>query len=159
LGWLGPKYLASFVAESNPESRRTLVEKARRPGTIPREIQMSLNAAIEAGQISWAIGEIETAKRALDGDLSITITGGQSVHAARVFFATGYSTQRPGGELVDRLIRDEQLPVASCGYPLLDHGLRWGSDRLIVTGRLAELSLGPAARNIAGARNALRRVL
>ena len=41
------------------------------------------------------------------------------------------------------------LELCSCGYPAPDKYLRWGD--VYVAGALAELELGPSARNIAGA--------
>lgn len=80
------------------------------------------------------------------------------VSADRILLATGFETKRPGGLLVDRLIEDAALPCAACGYPLVDEHLRW-HPRVLTTGPLAELELGPAARNIAGARRAADRIL
>jgi hypothetical protein len=45
------------------------------------------------------------------------------------------------------------LRTASCGYPIVDAGLRWHPG-LFVSGALAELALGPVARNLSGARRA-----
>ena len=71
----------------------------------------------------------------------------------RVLLATGFASRRPGGSMVDGLIDSASLPCASCGYPIVDSALRW-HPRVYVSGPLAELELGPAARNIAGARRA-----
>ena len=77
----------------------------------------------------------------------------------RVVLATGFEVHRPGGgllgeETIDRL----GLPCAECGYPLVSPRLEWASG-LFVSGPLAELELGPTARNIAGARAAGERLL
>ena len=53
--------------------------------------------------------------------------------------------------MVDALIASASLPCARCGYPIVDSALRW-HPRIHVSGPLAELELGPASRNIAGAR-------
>lgn len=55
--------------------------------------------------------------------------------------------------MIDGLVATASLPCASCGYPIVDSALRW-HPWVYVTGRLAELELGPTARNIAGARRA-----
>ncbi|NRA63045.1 MAG: hypothetical protein HRU19_01110 [Pseudobacteriovorax sp.] len=55
--------------------------------------------------------------------------------------------------MIQSLIRAESLPIYSCGYPLINKDLRW-SKGLYVTGALAEIQIGPLARNIAGARKA-----
>lgn len=59
---------------------------------------------------------------------------------------------------MDRAIEDLDLPVAPCGYPIVDAGLRWAPG-LHVTGPLADLELGPVARNISGARRAADRLV
>ena len=55
--------------------------------------------------------------------------------------------------MLDRFIQSASLPCASCGYPIVDEWLRWKAG-IYVSGPLAELELGPASRNIAGARRA-----
>jgi len=44
------------------------------------------------------------------------------------------------------------------GYPVVDDQLHWGGS-IFVSGPLAELRIGPCARNIVGARNAGRLIL
>jgi hypothetical protein len=85
-------------------------------------------------------------------------TAADSVAAERVVLATGFRPERPGGRLVDRLIRDFDLPCNPCGYPIVGEDLLWG-ENIYVTGPLAELQVGPCARNIVGARNAGRMLL
>ncbi|MCG8455952.1 MAG: hypothetical protein MI919_06680, partial [Holophagales bacterium] len=63
-----------------------------------------------------------------------------------------------GGQMLDRLVSELELPCASCGYPVVDPWLRW-HPRIQVSGPLAELELGPASRNIAGARRAGDRLI
>ena len=76
----------------------------------------------------------------------------------RVLLATGFESARPGGPMIDHLVRSESLPCAGCGYPIVDACLRW-HPRIFVTGPLAELELGPVSRNIAGARRAGDRIV
>ena len=64
----------------------------------------------------------------------------------------------PGGDLIDRLVADFDLECNPCGYPILGPDLRWAQN-IYATGPLAELQLGPCARNIVGARNAGRHLL
>mgnify|MGYP006952564412 CR=1 FL=1 len=55
------------------------------------------------------------------------------------------------------MVRRGGLELCSCGYPAPDKYLRWGD--VYVAGALAELELGPSARNIAGARLAAERIV
>ena len=55
------------------------------------------------------------------------------------------------------MVRKSGLELCSCGYPAPDKYLKWGD--VYVAGTLAELELGPSARNIAGARLAAERIV
>lgn len=59
--------------------------------------------------------------------------------------------------MLDRLIKDYNLPTANCGFPIVNDNLAWHPD-IYVSGSLAELELGPVAKNIAGARNSASRI-
>ncbi len=84
--------------------------------------------------------------------------GGEAIEVDGVLLATGFEQSRPGGALVSDLIETHALPCAACGYPVVDPHLRWHPS-VFVTGPLAELEVGPAARNIAGARRAADRIV
>jgi len=60
--------------------------------------------------------------------------------------------------MVNELVRSAALPCATCGFPVLDAALRW-HPRIYVSGPLAELQIGPVARNIAGAQRASDRIM
>ena len=85
--------------------------------------------------------------------LAIQLSTGETLTPHRLLMATGFTTQRPGGRLVDDLVSSHEFPCSSCGYPIVDEALRW-HPRVFVAGPLAELELGPASRNISGARRA-----
>jgi hypothetical protein len=76
---------------------------------------------------------------------------------AFVILATGFDHSRPGGEWLDRAIAQFALRCHECGYPIVDANLCWHPG-LYVAGPLAELQLGPVARNIIGARHAASRL-
>ena len=98
------------------------------------------------------MGDVEALDRQSD-DLVLRLKTDEVLHVDRVLLATGFSALRPGGSVVETLIASASLPCASCGYPIVDTQLRW-HPRIRVSGPLAELELGPVARNIAGARRA-----
>ena len=64
-----------------------------------------------------------------------------------VALATGFEGV-PGGSLL-RSLDPERFPRADCGTPILDAQLQWNHG-LYLGGALAEIQLGPVARNIAG---------
>ena len=156
-GWLGPKYMTGFSAEKDVNRRRVLITQARHRGSVPPEVSRPLLKAIEAGDLCWH----ESGVQALDvqGDrVLIDLISGGSVEVERVLLATGFAMPRPGGELVDRLISSASLSCAQCGYPIVDDKLSW-HPCVFVSGPLAELELGPTARNIHGARRAGDRIV
>jgi hypothetical protein len=71
--------------------------------------------------------------------------------------ATGFDGARPGSPWLDEIIDWFDLPIADCGYPIVDQQLQWQRG-LHVTGSLAELELGPPAANIVGGRLAAERL-
>ena len=83
--------------------------------------------------------------------------GGRSIVVDRVLLATGFPSRRPGEGWLDEAIEAHGLPCAECGYPIVDRGLRW-HPRVLVTGALAELEIGPVSRNLSGAMRAGERI-
>ena len=151
-GWLGPRFMARFEREACVERRRAMIVEARHRGSLPPDVRRALRRAIHAGVIAWHEAEVDVVNDGSDG-LRLLLSNRDEVRAQRILLATGFSSRRPGGAMVDELIESAALPCASCGYPIVDSALRW-HPRIYVTGPLAELELGPASRNIAGARRA-----
>ncbi len=156
-GWFGPKYMRGFERVRSAATRRELISTARNRGSLPADVEAALRAAVADGSVRLRIEEVQSLESRADGT-ALTLAGGQRVDADRVLLATGFSGTRPGGELVDRLVERSALPVAPCGFPLVDSELRW-HPRIHVSGALAELEIGPIARNIAGARRAGDRIV
>ena len=151
-GWLGPKYMVGFNREKDLARRRAIITEARHRGSVPPGVRLALCGAAARNQIYWHVGEVEALDRQSD-DLVLRLKTDEVLHVNRVLLATGFSALRPGGSVVETLIASASLPCASCGYPIVDTQLCW-HPRIRVSGPLAELELGPVARNIAGARRA-----
>ncbi len=156
-GWLGPKNMTNFSREQDLERRRGLITEARHKGSIPREVWIKINKSIIAGKLQWHDGEVLGVSERSDV-LRLLLSSGSVIDVNRVLLATGFCSECPGGELVDQLSQSASLPRAKCGYPVVDKALRW-HPRVFVTGPLAELELGPASRNISGARRAGDRII
>ena len=97
-----------------------------------------------------------------DGDSEcskcIKLSSGTEIRVEKVLLATGFGKRPPGGALFEELVTASGLAVSDfCGYPVVDSHLKW-HPRIHVSGALAELELGPSARNIAGARLAAERI-
>ncbi|MEM9115672.1 MAG: FAD/NAD(P)-binding protein [Myxococcota bacterium] len=156
-GWLGPKLMTGFSRERDIDLRRNLIERARHRGSIPPDVDRALKAAAREGRLEMELGAVESVDES-GPSLRLRLLDGSERAADRVLLATGFSTGRPGGALVDRLVKSAALSCAHCGYPVIDDTLRW-HEHIHVAGPLAELELGPVARNIAGARRAADRIL
>lgn len=155
-GWLGPRNLARFASERDLGARRTAIRAARQRGSIPPETRLELIAQQRRGWVDLRQGAVREL-RDLGRVWRVELEDGGALEVERVALATGFEPVRPGGALLDRAIARYALPVAPCGFPRIDPALRW-HERLHVSGALAELELGPVARNISGARMAGERL-
>ncbi len=151
-GWLEPKLMTRFSRERDLDRRRAMIAEARHRGSVPPDIRRALRRAIDQKRLSWHQGEVKGLNVRGDG-LRLRLSTDEVLDVERMLLATGFVPERPGGSVVDGLIASASLPCAHCGYPIVDAALRW-HPRIYVSGPLAELELGPASRNIAGARRA-----
>ena len=71
--------------------------------------------------------------------------------------ATGFTPGPPARAVIAASAR-RGLRTDGAGYPLVDDALQWAPG-LFVSGGLAEMVLGPPARNIIGAHLAGRRII
>jgi hypothetical protein len=154
--WIGPKCLRQFYQEDY-DLRRATIDGARVPGSLPGEVLTAFEQACEGSRLDLRHGTIQDAVFKND-TITLQMEDGARLRAQRIVLATGFRQERPGGEFVDRLVEDFQLPCNPCGYPIVGEDLQWG-ENIYVTGPLAELQIGPCARNIVGARNAGRMLL
>jgi hypothetical protein len=153
--WIGPKCLRGFHRTAKAR-RRPLIDNARLSGTAPAAIVEKFREAAASGSLSFRVGKIQKAVKMGDG-IDVCVDNRQwSVD--EIVLATGFSPRRPGGRFIDQIIDEFCMKCGPCGYPITDAHLRW-NENIWVTGPLAELQLGPCARNIIGARNAGRYLL
>lgn len=155
-GWVGPKNLRRFHAEPCMVRRRAMIAAAREPGSMPEDVARALRRAERWGLLTVRRAEVRRAEYTPDGTIELRLPGEQ-LRAERLILATGFETHRPGAPWLDAAIGAYELPLAPCGYPQVDPTLGWAPG-LYVTGALAELELGPVARNIVGARHAAARL-
>ncbi len=153
--WIGPKCLRAFYRADHVH-RRTTIDQARIPGSLPIEVLRVWRQAIQGARLHFTAAECRGAVTT-DGGMRIDTSNGP-IETDQVVLATGFDNRRPGGTFIDRLIQDFDLQCNPCGYPIVDTDLRW-AENIYATGPLAELQLGPCARNIVGARNAGRHLL
>ena len=152
------------------KERRQIIAEERIPGTLTPAVYRGdhgLKYAIQKGEIGWhqayVVEKANVPNRNGKEDdqmMILKLSCGESIQVDSVLLATGFDKTLPGGKMIQNLINDNsELNVSDfCGYPIVSEHLRW-SDRVFVAGALAELELGPSARNIAGARLAAERIV
>lgn len=151
--WLGPAKMRSFSREASVDARRTLIDRARRPGTLTRDVERALRGAMDRGRVRVIEGRVRGVML-LDGRYVLGLP--KPVEVDAVALATGFEGV-PGDALLSELC-PERFPRAACRTPIVNAHLEW-NDGLHVAGALAELQLGPVARNIAGALRAAERLV
>ena len=149
-GWLGPKYMAGFERCASWQARRSKIDAARYRGSITPDLQYALNPGLRNGKIQWHVDHVDAASPTSDG-LELRLASAASLGVQRAILCTGFAPGPPSPGLIDSLAQEAGLPRSECGFPVIDRALRW-HPRIHVSGALAELRLGPTARNIAGAR-------
>ncbi|MGB0620009.1 MAG: FAD-dependent oxidoreductase [Myxococcota bacterium] len=155
-GWQGPKYMAGYSRLEDPGERRRRIREARHRGSVPPDAQTSLRCAVAENLVEHLEG-VDVASAFVAEDRLILESGTQRIEVDRLLLATGFPGRRPGEGWLDDAIATYDLPCADCGYPLVDRGLRW-HPRVLVTGALAELEIGPVSRNLSGAMRAGERI-
>jgi len=147
------------------KERRSIISNERKSGTVTPAVNRGkdgLKYAIEKGDIEWHQSDI-VQKTYIHEDnviskIELTLSSGEKIQADQVLLATGFGKSLPGGELIQDMIKSGLDVSEFCGYPIIDNNLNWGN-HIYVAGALAELELGPSARNIAGARLAAERIV
>lgn len=151
--------LAAYQRETDYQHRRATIRKARYRGSVPPDILRQLHEAVTAGILTVKIGDVTSATLTVEMDVSLSLEALQeTINCDRIVLATGFAQERPGGAWLTQAIADYALPCSHCGYPIVDQTLQWRHG-VYVTGALAELEIGPVARNIIGARLAGERLL
>ncbi|MBO9534773.1 MAG: SidA/IucD/PvdA family monooxygenase [Solirubrobacteraceae bacterium] len=145
--WLGPRRLADYHRASISR-RRDLIDIARDGGTIPPRTLALLRDAVAAGRIELREG-VDTEREACE-----EISGSVSTH---LWLATGFEQDLARDRLVGPLVDELGIRVER-GLPDVGDDLRLGGTQVFVTGPYAALTVGPACRNLAGARPAAQRI-
>jgi thioredoxin reductase len=155
-GWLGPKYMKKFNETKDYSKRREMISNARNKGSITSELFVKVRRALRTGSLKLVIGEVKDVHYDEYLDQTVFKLSGQEKqpHYTRsIVLATGFENSVPGKSWLEPLIQEHQLKCAKCGYPIVNRHLEW-TNNLFVAAALAELEIGPTARNISGARKA-----
>ncbi len=158
--WLGPKALAEFANETDFRRRYEIIQQNRGEGSITPDI---MEVLIDAPNIDLypetcirnivAMGEGPQSQR-----LRVETTCGVIADVSRVILATGYRFDLRRYGFLRELITQHQVPLV-CGLPRLDVDLQLQPiENLFGSGTIAQLQIGPASGNIAGANLAYERL-
>ncbi|MFE4814091.1 FAD/NAD(P)-binding protein [Peribacillus simplex] len=151
--WLGPKNQTGYRKITDYRMRREQIKNARHRGSLPQDLYATLKNRIRKGTIHVADHEVMAIK-AEDKRVHLFDDKNNKIGTfGMVILATGFESSLPGKSLIQPIIEKYHLRCAECGYPIVSKNLQWG-ENLYVTGALAELEMGPIARNISGARQA-----
>ncbi|RDZ33975.1 MULTISPECIES: FAD/NAD(P)-binding protein [unclassified Haloferax] len=163
--WINWRHIEQEIHSLPPGSaaRYDRIRAARHDATIPPYVARRLADARDCGDLDVRCGEIDHA-HAADGRLQLRFDDGTTATDVQVVLATGYDPA-PEHPLVGTLAESLSLERGANGFPVLnDRTLAWrrtdGADSaLYVSGALAEMSVGPFARNVVGGRRAAERLL
>ena len=157
-----PKCQLRFASLNSFVERRNVIKNERQAGTISPSVSRGkggLRYAIEGGRIHWHEGDVHSVSEVeRSGQLAISTCAGETIVADEIILATGFGKYPPCADLIQSIAARNNLTLCPCGYPAPDFNLRW-HERIFLAGALAELELGPSARNIAGARLASERIV
>ncbi len=168
--FVGPRCASLFASISSYQARRALIQRSRRPGSVPPDLFRELRRYERARRIRVIRGEVVDAARSgnrvfLYGREAIRGETGRSMPGApligeydAVVACTGFSGGPPAPELVEKLSQELNLSRSEDGYPIPPPDLQWAPG-LFLAGALGELETGPPARNLVGAHVAGRRIL
>jgi cation diffusion facilitator CzcD-associated flavoprotein CzcO len=163
-GWLGPKYLKNFWAESDWSTRWQMIQQARNGGSMTPAMLTQLRRLSHDGQVAFYEQCQVSQARWMGTHWQICCTN-SAVHDClhhqqidRIWLATGSQmdvTQQP---LLSPILETFPVEITN-GLPVIDEQLRWRGCELFIMGGFASLRVGPTARNLSGARMASDRIV
>ena len=162
--WLGPKALAEFASQPDFQQRYETVQQVRREGSITPDVAEALKDApritihtdTRIRNITEEPGQ--TLRLHLENSGGFQKREDTVANVAGVILATGYRFNLRRYPFLAELIAQHEVPLV-CGLPKLDANLQLSPVvNLFGTGSIAQLQLGPAAGNIAGASLAYERL-
>ena len=158
--WLGPKALSEFANETNFPQRYDIIQQNRGEGSITSDIMETLVSAsnIVLYPKTCIRNIVATEECPSTQRLQIETTRGTLIDVSRVILATGYRFDLRRYGFLAELITKHQIPIVR-GLPCLDDDLQLQPVQdLFGSGTIAQLQIGPASSNIAGAQLAYERL-
>ena len=160
--WLGPKALAEFASETDFQRRYETIQQNRGEGSITPDV---MNALLNTPKVDiYPETRIHNITMEEEGQglpirrLRVETTRGVIRDVSRVILATGYRFNLRRYGFLTELLAHHQVPLV-CGHPQLDADLQLHPiENLFGSGTIAQLQIGPASGNIAGASLAYERL-
>lgn len=157
--WLGPKALAEFANDTDFLRRYRIIQENRGEGSITPDVVETLENStnVDVYPKTYIRNIAMTEGGNLAQGLQVETTNGLITNVSRIVLATGYKFNLRRYGFLKELIRQYPIPIV-CGLPKLDSNLQFHPiENLFGSGTIAQLQIGPASSNIAGASLAYER--
>ena len=157
-GWLGPKYLKDFHAQTDWDIRYQQIQQARNGGSMTPDIMLQLSQAAKEEKIR--IDECCQVRDAQwqDNLWQVRCHDGSKHKFNRIWLATGTRFNVTEHPLLQNVLEAYPTEIVN-GLPVLDEHLRLPKSNFFIMGGLAALRIGPVARNIGGGKMACKRIV
>ncbi|WP_310428632.1 SidA/IucD/PvdA family monooxygenase [Chamaesiphon sp. VAR_48_metabat_135_sub] len=163
-GWIGPKYLKGFWAEPDLHTRWQMIQQARNGGSMTPMVLSQLRRLEREGKVMF-YEQCGVSQAEWSDDSWQVHCDNSAVHECihhqsidRIWVATGSQLDARNHPLLQDVLAAHPLEIVN-GLPVVDEYLRWQGCELFIMGGLAALRVGPAARNLSGARAASDRIV
>ena len=158
--WLGPKALAEFASETDFQRRYKIIQQNRGEGSITPDIMEALTDAsnIKVYPETRIQNIVSAGGKGPAQRLNVATNRGDITNVSRIILATGYQFNLRRYGFLRELIAQHRIPLV-CGLPCLDTDLQlYPVQNLFGSGTIAQLQIGPASGNVAGASLAYERL-
>lgn len=157
-GWLGPRYLKGFQAETDWDVRYQQIQQARNGGSMTPEMTLQLRKASHEGKVRIdECCEIKSAQWQ-NNFWQVNCLDGCYHQFNRIWLATGTKFNAIEHPLLQEVLEVYPTEIVK-GLPVLDEYLRLPKSNFFIMGGLAALQVGPVARNIFGGKMASQRIV
>jgi hypothetical protein len=157
-GWLGPKYLKDFFAQSDWQQRFKMIQQARNGGSMTPAIATQLRRQVRSGNIRIDENCQIIKAQWLGENWCVQCSDGSQHECDYIWLSTGTRFDVTTEPLLKDILEAYPIPIVK-GLPVLDTCLRWPGCELFIMGGLAALQVGPTARNLSGARMACEKIV
>ncbi|WP_416235740.1 FAD/NAD(P)-binding protein [Nostoc sp. UHCC 0252] len=157
-GWLGPKYLKGFLAQSDWGQRVMMIQQARNGGSMTPAIATQLRRQVRSGKIRIDENCQVVKAEWLGENWRVECSDGNQHECDYIWLSTGTKFDVNTEPLLKDILAAYPIKIVK-GLPVLDTCLRWAGCELFIMGGLAALQVGPTARNLSGARMACEKIV